>query len=164
MNLGDEELAFILAHEMGHSALNHKHTNVMRVLATHAIGLFTLVYVGYFQYFWHLTRWSKLIHYGKLVPLYTFFNQVTNLAVYDQARKDEFDADAFAIEVFKAAGFDSHQTLLWFEKACVEEVSQSKNINHVEESWGVWFNRHKDTWLATHPPVCTRLEAAKNKV
>jgi Zn-dependent protease with chaperone function len=164
MNLGDEELAFILAHEMGHSALNHKQNNVMRVLWTHAAAFSTLVYAGYFQYFWQLTLWAKLIHYGKLIPVYTLLNQAMTLAVYDQTRKDEFDADAFAIEVFRAAGFDSNQTLLWFEKACALEMRQSANISYVGESWEAWFNRHKDTWLATHPPVCARLEAAKNKV
>ena len=111
-NATDDELAGVLAHEIGHIAAKHSVKKIQAVLGYQIIAGIALGASG---------QQSM----GQAIDV------VFNLVNLGYSRKDEFFADKLAVRYARRAGFNPHAMITFFEKLKKEAESQGPNFNLV---------------------------------
>lgn len=124
----DEELAFIMAHEMGHAALRHSGKQ-MRKARSVIIAQIVLAIASKGQ------ANSTLGALGQA-------------AMASYSREDERAADAFAVDLYLAAGFDASKV------ATAMELIQKSEEKKGGGSGG---------YLSSHPKTSSRIEAIRKR-
>ena len=145
--LSDEEILFILGHEMGHYVLNHV---VRSILLLSVLNLFSL-YIVYRVAGRLIARFHVRFGFDHLsdvasVPLLALLLQLVSLGVtplaWAYSRHQEHEADRFALELTRA----NHAGASAFVKL------QERNLG---VPWPGWLYR---IWRATHPSIAERVE------
>jgi len=108
----NDELACVLAHEIGHVAARH---SVKQLQAT----------LGY------QIVMSLVLGSGNQQTMARAINIVFNLTSLGYSRKDEFLADKLAVKYAKKAGFNPLGTITFFKKLKEEAEKQGPNFNLV---------------------------------
>lgn len=106
----DDELAGVLAHEVGHIAARH---SVKKLEATMAYGLLRSIVIG-------LTGRETIV---QAVDLLVF-----NPATLAYSRQDELLADKLAVRYAKGAGFNPYGMVTFFEKLKKEQEKNGANL------------------------------------
>jgi len=141
-----DELVSVLAHEMGH--YKKKHILQMMIIGIVQMGImffllsFFLSYKGLFEAFYieQISIYAGLIFFGMLYSPIDFF---TSIAMNFMSRKNEFEADRFAVETAPEA----HALAEALKKLSVNNLS-----NLMPHPVYVIMNY-------SHPPVLERLKA-----
>lgn len=148
LTLSDDELAFILAHEMAHAALDHFHqTSTKYVWSSIIVPILTNWYLGFFHEFWKLSKSGKLFHVLTWIPLWSAMQVFRTLVVRSDERKNELEADAFACSIIKRAGFDPRKALGFMERIAPHTNSSVTTIEKL---------------FAPHPSESERLSILKS--
>ncbi|MFA6637138.1 MAG: M48 family metalloprotease [Candidatus Omnitrophota bacterium] len=133
----DDELAAVIAHEIGHDEARH----VMKMVES-GMGTQTLLSLAYLLD----TRSSD-----KKDQSWQYFSQAANviytLASRGFSRRDEYEADRLSIKYMYQAGYDPNAIITFFEK--LERLGGDKN-------W-VYF-------LRSHPYLSERISAAREEI
>lgn len=108
----DDELAGVLAHEIGHIASRH---SVKKLQATLGYQIILNIASGV----------------SKSVDLKNAMEIVFNLGSLGYGRKDEFFADKLAVKYTKRAGFNPYAMITFFEKLKKEQKAKGVNFNLV---------------------------------
>jgi len=147
--LSDDELAFVIAHEMGHVAKDHLHNfSVNSVYIPLTIALITFWTTGYASYLWNLPRSDKIIHSIKMYPINALISGLLMGHAFWQSRKNEFEADKFGIDALVAAGFDAEKAMGFFDKI----PDHTYLTYHVDASeWLGWLKIRVGEITSTHP-------------
>ncbi len=109
----DDELACVLAHEIGHVAARH---SVKKLQATMAYGFLRNIAVG-------LTGKESAETVAQAVDLLVF-----NPATLAYSRQDELLADRLAVRYTKKAGFNPYGMISFFEKLKKEQNEKGPNL------------------------------------
>lgn len=125
----DNELAAVLGHEVGHIAARH---SVKRLQAVLGYQLISSIALG-------LTGQGQVIQAVDVV-----FNVVT----LGYSRKDEYLADKLGVKYAKAAGFDPHGMVTFFQKLKAESKNTGLNL----------------VFLSSHPPIDERIKKAQEEI
>jgi len=135
----DDELAAVLAHEMGHTEARHavKHVEA-------AYGYDTLMSLAYI--FDTRDKAVKDQSWNNLRPA---TDVVYKLASLGYSRKDEIEADRLSLHYMKSAGYDPNASLVLFNKL--------KGTEKNKDSKWAYF-------LRSHPYVDERIVAVKNEL
>jgi predicted Zn-dependent protease len=113
MNISsDDELACVLAHEIGHIAARHSVKRLQVVLGYQMIANIALGLSGQYDL-------------GRAMDV------VFNLASLGYSRKDEFLADNLAVKYASKAGFNSYGMVTFFEKLKKEQESRGSGARLV---------------------------------
>lgn len=147
-NLNPRQIVAVLAHELGHFKLKHVRQGLIRSLAL-SLGLFYVLSLCLpMEDFYTAFGFSGVSHYGALVVFSLWFSLVSFIIspfMSFISRKNEFAADAFALEVTGNAK-DLGEALIGLSKS-----NHSMPISHPLYSL-VYYS---------HPPILERLEAMK---
>jgi predicted Zn-dependent protease len=108
----DDELAGVLAHEIGHIAARH---SVKKLQATLGYQIILNIALGI----------------SKSVDLKNAMEIVFNLGSLGYGRKDEFFADKLAVRYTKRAGFNPYGLITFFEKLKKEQKEKGADFNLV---------------------------------
>ena len=143
-----EELVAILAHEIGHYKKKHVFINIL-IGILHSGLMFYLLsffisYEGLFDAFYmeNISVYSGLIFFGMLLSPIDFF---LGLAMQVLSRKNEYEADKFAVETTKNSGpmIDA-----------LKKLSMNNLSNLSPHPFYVFLNY-------SHPPVMERIKAIR---
>jgi len=143
-----EELVAILAHEIGHYKKKHVFINIL-IGILHSGLMFYLLsffisYEGMFDAFYmeNISVYSGLIFFGMLLSPIDFF---LGLAMQVLSRKNEYEADKFAVETTKNSGpmIDA-----------LKKLSMNNLSNLSPHPFYVFLNY-------SHPPVMERIKAIR---
>jgi putative metalloprotease len=95
-----EEVASIIAHEIGHVALGHSRRRMIEWTGQNA------------------ARWALSLILGRLIPFVGVHiaNLLTSLVAARLSRRDEFEADAFAAALMRRAGLDPRAQVSLLQK------------------------------------------------
>jgi len=112
----DDELASVLAHEIGHSEARHA---VKRMEA--AMGYSALMTLAY--------NLDKRSDSDKQIWTYlqTGSSVVFNLITLGYSRKDEYEADRLAVKYTKQAGYNPYSVITMFQKLKLKHKENNKN-------------------------------------
>ena len=130
--IGREEIGGVIAHEIGHVALGH-HQRRLGAWRTETAALAVL------WFFRILMGWFFLL---ALLGLNLLRNQMS--------QRDEFESDAFAVQLMARAGYDPAASVRLLEK--------------LKEWHGSDGPRGALRWLSTHPPIDARIEAIQKEI
>ena len=141
-----DELTAVLAHELGHFKLHHIRFRLIRGFFLTGLMFFGLHLMLPFEPFYHAFHLSQVSSYGALVvfsmwltPISFLFQPLSN----SFSRRDEFAADAFALQ------HTSPKKLLGSALLKLRERSQGMPVSHP------LFSK----FYHSHPPLLERLEA-----
>ena len=113
MNIAsDDELACVLAHEVGHVAARHSAKKLQAVMG------YQLVL-------------GIIMGYSENQGISQATDIVFNVVSLGYSRQDEFLADKLTVKYAKKAGYDPHGMITFFEKLKQQAEKQSPNINLV---------------------------------
>lgn len=153
LQLGDEEIKGVLAHEFGH--ISHKDTDVILVVAVGnmIVNLFILLCNMFFGIFTfvveaalrhndhpHLAGIVRFIHYGLSLAIFWIWTKIGVLLCLYSGRKNEYSADKFAVDT----GF-GHQ---------LKNALKQLDDGDYDTPKGLWANLN-----ASHPDTSDRIAA-----
>lgn len=145
--LGEKELLFVMAHEMGHYALGHVVRSVLLSAFGILAGLFVVDRAGRLM----IARYRGRFGFDRLsdvasVPLLLLLMELTSLVVIPAAfaysRHQEHEADRFAIELTRS----NRSGALAFGKLASENLSNPRPFPLLRP------------WRATHPSIGERID------
>lgn len=147
--LSPQEIIAVLAHEMGH--FKQKHILKMMVLSVVQTGLMFFIlslFLGNEQLFAafgmdHISIYAGLIFFGFL---YAPVSMLLSVFLHIYSRKNEYEADAWAVETTEDQG---EGLINGLKKLCVHNLS-----NLTPHPFNVFIN-------ASHPPVLQRIQAIR---
>ncbi len=125
----DDELAAVLGHEVGHIAARHSVKRLQAVLGYQLISSIALGASGQ----------------GQVLQA---VDVVFNVIVLGYSRKDEYLADKLGVKYAKAAGFNPHGMVTFFQKLKNEGKNTSLNL----------------VFLSSHPPIDERIKQAEKEI
>ena len=126
-----EEIASVIAHELGHLALGHTKRRMVEVSVAQTA---TMIVGGIL---------------ARVIPFVGFYlaQFLASLFVTRLSRRDEFEADAYATALMMKAGFSEEHQARMLEK--LEDITPArKGMTEV-------------AWLASHPPIAERTAAIR---
>lgn len=145
-----DELVCVLAHEIGHFKKKHIHQRLLISVASTGLMFFILsIFLknpGLFEAFKmeHLSIYASLVFFGFLyTPIEMILSVFTNIL----SRKNEFDADAFAVETYG----QPEAMITALKKLSVDNLS-----NLTPHPLMVFLSY-------SHPPVLQRIERIREK-
>jgi len=145
--LGEKELLFVMAHEMGHYALGHVVRSVLLSTLGILAGLFVVDRVGRLL----IGRFRERFGFDRLsdvasVPLLLLLMEMTSLVVvpvaFAYSRHQEHEADRFALELTRS----NRSGALAFRKLMLENLSNPRPYPLLRP------------WKATHPSIGERID------
>ena len=132
--LNDDELAYVIAHEIGHTAAKHI---VKKIQANMAYQLILSVAFA-----------DKQTEEDDTSDIATGIDMIYNLVGLSYSRKDEYEADRLAVKYAFKAKFDPYACLTALEKIKKEEGTD----------WNLM------TYFRTHPYLEDRIEYLKEVI
>ncbi len=125
----DDELAAVLGHEVGHVAARHSVKRLQTVLGYQLVAAIALGASGQQQ-------------------ILQAVDVAFNMVVLGFSRKDEYLADKLGVKYTKAAGFNPHGMVTFFQKLQKEGKTAGFNL----------------VFLSSHPPIEDRIKQAENEI
>ncbi|MDD5116044.1 MAG: M48 family metallopeptidase [Candidatus Omnitrophica bacterium] len=125
----DDELAAVVGHEVGHIAARHSVKRLQAVLGYQLLSSIALGVSGK----------------GKVIQAVDVVFSVVSLGY---SRKDEYLADRLGVRYARAAGFDPHGMVTFFQKLKQESKS----------------GRYVPVFLSSHPPIDERIKEAGKEI
>jgi metalloprotease len=124
-----EEIASVVAHELGHVALGHTRRRMIDFIGANTVGT------------------ALVITLSRLIPGvgWIIANLLTSLLVARISRGDEFAADAFASALLIKAGIGTGPQVTLFQK--------------LDRLTGAASAGRPPAWLLSHPPAADRIAA-----
>lgn len=153
-DMTDDEILYIVGHELGHYVLNH----VWRGIAIADISLFFGLWILWRLHRAALQRWGSAWNFrgaedlAALAPLWLLFlllNFAGTPFVNGTSRYIEHQADVFGLEVIHGVIPNEHQVA-----AHAEQVLGEVDLEEPDPSWFTVF------WFDDHPPIAQRLDFA----
>ncbi len=132
--VSSDELASVIAHELGHVALGHSRRRMIVFTGQNAFRTALVLALGRFLPFPPVLRWLS----GHLA------NLLTSLFTAKLSRNDEFEADAYAAALLVKAGIGTEPQTSLLRK--LDRLSQSGS-------------RAGPAWFLSHPSAEKRIEA-----
>jgi Zn-dependent protease with chaperone function len=122
LELQDDEIAFIIAHEISHILNDDIHKAYMKHYWIPASSIFaTTWYLGHFSWYWSLSRCKKVGMTMANVVFGTAAFVTSSMSALETMRQSEFTADSFAMKTIIAAGFDPSVAILWLRDKAYQE-------------------------------------------
>lgn len=143
------EVVAVLAHELGHFKLNHVRWGIIRSIGTSFVTFFLLSLCLPLEIFYKAFGFGDMSYYAALVVFTMWFGLVNFLLQPIEtfiSRKNEFAADAFALENVENGSQELGGALLK-----LREKSHAMPLAHPMFS----------TFYHSHPPMLERLRAMK---
>ncbi len=145
-NLNEEELKFVMAHEIGHYVENHRLSKTLLSALLIMLTLFFIHHVSHhlidrFKHRFRFNDLSDVASYPLIVVLFTLASLVTGPINNSYSRYSERQADTFAIDL---TGLN-HAAATAFVKI------QHKNLSNPNPGWMYTI------WRETHPPLGERI-------
>lgn len=127
-----QELSAVIAHEIGHVALGH----IARRKKAWQVEMAAKAAAGFF-----LPR----VLTGIIGTIVQYVSRAFHMGL---SRRDEYEADAFAVALMQRAGFDPHASITLLEK--LDRLAEGRSAP-IE-------------WLASHPPHEKRIAAVQRAI
>ncbi len=132
--VSSDELASVIAHELGHVALGHSRRRMIVFTGQNAFRTALILALGRFLPFPPVLRWLS----GHLV------NLLTSLFTAKLSRNDEFEADAYAAALLVKAGIGTEPQTSLLRK--LDSLSQAGS-------------QTSPAWFLSHPSANRRIQA-----
>jgi Zn-dependent protease with chaperone function len=135
LSKGEDELAAVLAHEIGHVAARHGTRQLSKQMLLQGILIGSVAATS-----------AKSQKWGEVAALAGTIGSL--LATMKYSRNDEYQADALALQIMNAAGFQPQALIRFFERMDESARRSNRALN----------------WLAvvnTHPPASERIKRAE---
>ncbi len=149
--LSNDELMFVLAHEMGHYKLGHIWISLLYFSLTNFLIFFLIYKVGHylinrFRYHFHFQKMDDVASFPLLILLFNLFSFITEPIDNAFSQYREHEADRFGLELTQN------------NRAAAEAFVVLQRENLINPSPGLFYR----LWIAHHPPLQERINFSNN--